>query len=46
MLELSYIAYAFKGGISIDYLEGAPVWRVRELGKHAEKIAAELKSGQ
>ena len=43
-LNMSRIAAAFRGGVSLDYLEAASVHRVRELSEHTKAIAEEIKA--
>lgn len=43
-LNLSRLAFNFKGALRMEYLENASVARIRELTKHVEIIAEELKA--
>ncbi len=43
-LGLSRIAFAFRGGVGIDYLQNASIARVQELAGHSKTIAGELKA--
>lgn len=43
-LNLSRIAFNFKGAANFEYLEAASVERVQQLSKHLKAIAEELKT--
>lgn len=43
MLSLSRLAFSFRGAVSIEYLENAPVARIRELNAHLTKLSEEIK---
>lgn len=44
-LNLSRLAFSFRGAIRMEYLESASVARIQELTEHAKVIAEELKDG-
>lgn len=44
-LNLSRLAFSFKGSVSIEYLESVGPGRIHELGKHLKIIGEELKNG-
>lgn len=43
-LQLSRLAFSFRGAVSMDYLQNATIARVQELNRHARTIADELKA--
>lgn len=43
-LTLSKIAYNFRGGVTMDYLESVGVTRIKELSSHLKTISAELEA--
>lgn len=43
-LNLSRIAFAFRGAVGMDYLQNAGVRRVKELTEHSKTIAEEIKA--
>ena len=45
-LNLSRLAYFFKGAVSMDSLQDASTHRVRELVNHSKVISEELNRGQ
>lgn len=45
-MSLSRLAYNFNGSISMDYLENASCYRIKELNEHLNVIADDLKNGK
>jgi hypothetical protein len=45
-LQLSRLAYSFRGAIGMDYLQDQQYSRIQELTDHAAEIAEDLNSGQ
>ena len=43
-LNLSRLAFSFKGAISMEYLQSVGADRVKELTEHSKVIAEELKN--
>jgi hypothetical protein len=42
-LNLSRLAFSFKGAISMEYLQSVGIRRIQELTEHSKVIAEELK---
>jgi len=42
-LNLSRLAFSFQGALSMEYLENCSVNRIRELTKHSQVIAEEVR---
>lgn len=43
-LNLSRLAFSFKGALHMEYLQSVGADRIRELSEHAKAIAEELKN--
>lgn len=43
--RLSRLAYAFKGSVSMEYIQACDCRRISELTDHANRIAEDLKDG-
>ena len=43
-LSISRLAVSFRGALSMEYLQGAGMWRIQELNEHSKTIAEEIKA--
>jgi hypothetical protein len=43
-LNLSRLAFSFKGSIGMEYLQGVGANRIKELSEHSKAIADEIKA--